>query len=66
MDEPDSFERQKEAMLRFARYLKRVPTLEEGMQLLHDHQSLHRLVGSTPDTPQGQGSQYSCFHRRNL
>jgi len=37
MDEPDSFERQTVAMRRFARYLKRVPTLEEAMQLLHDH-----------------------------
>jgi hypothetical protein len=37
MDEPDSFKRQKEALFRYARYLKRVPTLEEGMQLLHDH-----------------------------
>lgn len=37
MNEPDSFERQTEAMRRFARYLKRVPTLEEGMQCLHDH-----------------------------
>jgi hypothetical protein len=36
-NEPDSFERQREAMLCFARYLKRVPSLEEGMQLLHDH-----------------------------
>jgi hypothetical protein len=37
MDEPDSFKRQKEALFRYARYLKRVPTVEEGMQLLHDH-----------------------------
>jgi hypothetical protein len=37
MDEPDSFKRQKEALFRYARYLKRVPTLEEGLQLLHDH-----------------------------
>jgi hypothetical protein len=37
MDEPDSFERQKEALFRYARYLKRVPTLAEGMQLLHEH-----------------------------
>jgi hypothetical protein len=37
MDEPDSFERQTEAMRRFTRYLKRVPTVEEGMQCLQDH-----------------------------
>jgi len=37
MDQPDSFKRQKEALFRYARYLKRVPTLEEGMQLLYDH-----------------------------
>jgi hypothetical protein len=36
-NEPDSFERQREAMRRFARYLKRMPTVEEGMQFLHDH-----------------------------
>jgi len=34
--EPDSFLRQKEALFRFARYLKRVPTVEEGLQYLHD------------------------------
>lgn len=43
MDEPDSFKRQKEAMFRLARYLKRVPTLEEGMQCLQDH---HLFTGS--------------------
>ena len=37
MDEPDAFKRQKEALFRYARYLKRVPTFSEAMQLLHDH-----------------------------
>jgi hypothetical protein len=50
MDEPDSFKRQKEAMFRLARYLKRVPTLEEGMQCLQDHRLFtgswdHNLTG---------------------
>jgi len=35
--EPDSFKRQKEALMRFARYLKRVPTDEEGLDLIEDH-----------------------------
>ena len=35
--EPDSFKRQKEALFRYARYLKRVPTIEEGLKLFHDH-----------------------------
>ena len=43
IDEPDSFKRQTKALRRFARYLKRVPTLEEAMQLLHDH---HLYTGS--------------------
>jgi hypothetical protein len=34
--EPDSFRRQKEALLRLARYLKRVPTPEEALTYLHD------------------------------
>jgi hypothetical protein len=34
--EPDSFKRQKEALFRFARYLKRVPTLEEALDYLHE------------------------------
>jgi hypothetical protein len=37
MGEPDSLKRQRKALLRYARYLKRVPSLDEGMQLLHDH-----------------------------
>src|SRR5260370_14194922 len=36
MDEPDSFKRQKEALFRLARYLKRVPTEEETLALFHD------------------------------
>jgi hypothetical protein len=32
--EPDSFKRQKEALMRFARYLKRVPTVEEALKYL--------------------------------
>jgi hypothetical protein len=35
-DEPDSFVRQKEALFRLARYLKRVPTLEEALRYLRD------------------------------
>ncbi len=35
--EPDSFNRQKEALLRYARYLKRVPTDEEALQLIENH-----------------------------
>ena len=34
--EPDSFERQKEALFRYARYLKRVPTVEEGLHYIRD------------------------------
>src|SRR5262249_6821931 len=34
--EPDSFERQQEALFRFARYLKRVPTVEEGLHYIRD------------------------------
>ena len=34
--EPDSFVRQKEALFRYARYLKRVPTQDEGLEYLHD------------------------------
>jgi len=34
--EPDSFERQKEALFCFARYLKRVPSVEQGLQYIHD------------------------------
>ena len=34
--EPDSFVRQKEALFRFSRYLKRVPTVEEALAYLHD------------------------------
>jgi hypothetical protein len=37
MDEPDSFKRQTKALLRYARYLKRVPSHEDAMQLIHDH-----------------------------
>lgn len=36
MDEPDSFKRQREALLRYARYLKRVPTLDEALAVIHD------------------------------
>jgi hypothetical protein len=36
VSEPDSFKRQKEALFRYARYLKRVPTVEEGLKYLHD------------------------------
>lgn len=43
MDEPDSFKRQNKALLRYARYLKRVPTHDEAMRLLHDH---HLYSGS--------------------
>src|SRR5262245_26864669 len=34
--EPDSFLRQKEALFRLARYLKRVPTVEEGLHSIRD------------------------------
>ena len=34
--EPDSFKRQKEALFRLARYLKRVPTLEEALDFIQD------------------------------
>jgi len=34
--EPDSFVRQKEALFRLARYLKRVPTVEEGLRYIRD------------------------------
>jgi len=37
MNEPDPFQRQKEALYRYARYLKRVPTLEEALDYLHDN-----------------------------
>jgi hypothetical protein len=37
MDELDAFKRQKEALFRYARYLKRVPTQEEAMQLIRDY-----------------------------
>jgi hypothetical protein len=37
MAQPDSFKRQTNALLRYARYLKRVPSQEEAMQLIHDH-----------------------------
>ena len=36
MDEPDSFKRQKEALFRLARYLKRVPTQEEALAFLRE------------------------------
>jgi hypothetical protein len=35
MDEPDSFRRQKEALFRLARKLKRVPAFHEALQFLH-------------------------------
>src|SRR5262249_25571745 len=34
--EPDSFVRQRQALLRLARYLKRVPTTEEALQYIQD------------------------------
>jgi hypothetical protein len=34
--EPDSFVRQKEALFRLARHLKRVPSLDEALKYLHD------------------------------
>jgi hypothetical protein len=34
--EPDSFERQKEALFHLARYLKRVPPIEEGLHYIRD------------------------------
>ena len=34
--EPDSFKRQKEALMRYARYLKRVPTLDEVLKYLQE------------------------------
>jgi hypothetical protein len=34
--EPDSFKRQKEALFRLARYLRRVPTSEEALKYLHE------------------------------
>jgi hypothetical protein len=37
MNEPDSFKRQKEALFRLSRYLKRVPTLDEALALLKQH-----------------------------
>jgi len=36
--EPDSFVRQKEALFRLARRLKRVPTMNEAMQVIQDEQ----------------------------
>jgi hypothetical protein len=36
MDEPDSFKRQKEALFRLSRYLKRVPTEEEALAFLQE------------------------------
>jgi hypothetical protein len=46
MGEPDSFKRQTKALLRYARYLKRVTSHEEAMQLIHDH---HLYSGSWED-----------------
>lgn len=37
MNEPDSFKRQQRALVRFARYLKRVPTVEEALTLIRHH-----------------------------
>lgn len=51
MDEPDSFKRQKEALSRYSRYLKRVPILDEGMQLLRDQ---HLFSGSWEDNLAGR------------
>ena len=34
--EPDSFKRQREALLQFSRYLKRVPTLEEALAFIQE------------------------------
>jgi hypothetical protein len=34
--EPDSFVRQREVLFRYARYLKRVPTVQEGLKYLRD------------------------------
>lgn len=36
MAEPDSFKRQREALFRLARYLKRVPTLDESLRLFKE------------------------------
>jgi hypothetical protein len=35
--EPDSFKRQKEALFRLARYVRRVPTPDEALKYLHEH-----------------------------
>ena len=35
VNEPDSFKRQKEALFRYARYLKRVPETDEALTLFH-------------------------------
>jgi hypothetical protein len=37
VDEPDSFKRQKEALVRFSRYLKRVPSLEQALCLFQSN-----------------------------
>jgi len=46
--EPDSFKRQKEALFRYARYVKRVPTDEESLDLIEDH---NLFSGSWDDRP---------------
>ena len=37
VEEPDSFKRQQKALLRFARYLKRMPSVEEALSLIRQH-----------------------------
>jgi hypothetical protein len=37
VEEPDSFKRQQKALLRYARYLKRVPSVEEALNLIRQH-----------------------------
>lgn len=37
VEEPDSFKRQQKALLRFVRYLKRVPSVEEALNLIRQH-----------------------------
>ncbi|HEV3258336.1 MAG TPA: hypothetical protein VG013_15760 [Gemmataceae bacterium] len=51
MDEPDSFERQKEALFRLARRLKRVPTLQEALHFLREE---HLYSGHWDDNLAGR------------
>lgn len=39
LSEPDSFKRQRDVLLRYARCLKRVPGLEEGLRIIRDQRS---------------------------